>query len=158
MIKEIIYIIKSINTSYIITSILSIISTIIFLKKKEISKNKSIIIILLEVLILLYCIFIVNDPLNKIFKLQYISLRLYILILIITNIITLITINKKINKSAKILNKSIYVINSLILLLNLIIIAGIKTNYFITKPIVIIKLININIIIFIVYLNILLME
>ena len=151
--KELINFIKTININYIITSILFLIVLLLFINEKNKLKGKKLYFILLYILIASIGLYYLNDIFNNIFNLKLISLKIYIIVTIIISIIMLITINKKINKSYKILNKTLYTINTIILLLNLILVTGIKQNYFITNPLEIIKLINISLISFIIYLN-----
>ncbi|MBQ6494656.1 MAG: hypothetical protein IJI49_01490 [Bacilli bacterium] len=145
-------IINKININYIIISILFLVASILFLKdnniKKSLKKSYIITYIMLTIVGTVY----IKNILNSIFKLELASVDLYILSILISTIIILITINKKINLSNKILNKTLYLISTLILVLNVILLIGIKTNYFITEISTIIKLMNLNFIAFIVYL------
>lgn len=144
--------INNMNIGYILISTLLLISSLIFMKKKNINKLLVEIFIILYVIILWIGFFLFNDTLNSIFKLTYFSIKSYLILLIIGNIIMLININFPIKKPYKIINYMLFLTNILIFIINLIIILSNKYNGFISNTLEdAIKLININIIIFIAY-------
>ena len=153
MIKEIIKFTENANISYIILFILLLIVLLLFLRKKNTNflvKESCIIIYTSLAWIIFY---FTNDILNEIFRLQFLSIKLYLVVLIISNIIMLITINKNINKTYKIINTMLFLSDIIILVLSIITIIGNKSSYFLTITLNdCVKLININFIIFIIYL------
>ena len=153
MIKEIIKFISNVNISYIILSLLFLIVSLLFLRKKNANSLVKEYYIIMYVSIAWIILFFTNDILNQIFKLNYLSVKLYLLLLIIGNIIMLITINKDIKKEYKRINITLFISNIIILILNIITIIGNKASYFATTTLKdCVKLMNINYIIFIFYL------
>ena len=156
MYNEIIAFITNINPSFIISSLLFLIVTLLFLHKKNANNLIKEYIAIVYIIIMWGIFYFINDKLNDIFKLNYLSIKLYLILLIIGNIIMLITINKKISKSYKIINTILFISNMIILVLNILTILGNNYNYLkITTKEECVKLIDINIIIFIIYLNLL---
>ena len=154
MIQEIIKNISNINYSYIITSILFLITSILLLNEKKINNYIKIFYIIIYILISILGLYYTNDILNYIFNLKYLSIKLYLFILLIINTIMLVTLNKKNNKTYKKLNIIIYITSLILLISNIIIVIGNKTNSNIIPNISnIIKLIDLNIILFIIYLD-----
>ena len=104
MISEINTFIHNINIGYATLSILFLIVSLLFLYKKGVSK------ILVEFILILYvCLgwvlfYFTNDILNEIFSLRYLSVKLYLVLLIVSNIIMIANINFKFHKANKILN------------------------------------------------------
>ena len=104
MISEINTFIHNINIGYATLSILFLIVSLLFLYKKGVSK------IFVEFILILYvCLgwalfYFTNDILNEIFSLRYLSVKLYLVLLIVGNIIMIANINFKFHKANKILN------------------------------------------------------
>ena len=125
----------------------------IILEKKEINSNYRYLINGTVLIILGLMSNYLNDIINGIFNLNYLSVKLYIIILIIINIITIITMKKKNNLNKKILNYTLFGLINLIFIISTIMFILIKTkiinssfNHYL------IKLSNISIVIFIIYL------
>jgi hypothetical protein len=146
---------NKINIYNVITNITLLTSIIVYLKNKNMNKYLKMILAFIGILFLGVKGILLNNIYNKIFTLNFISINAYLLLLLIGNIIIILTASKNTKKSTKILNQTLYLINSIILLINLIIATGIRENFFITKTMVIARLIDINLIAFIAYINIL---
>lgn len=112
--KQVINFVTNINICCIILNILVLIDIYLYLKKKDITSKKR--------RTLLFCTFIIsiivfpylNSIFQIVFKLKYLSVKGYLLILIATNIITLITINKKLRISYEILNYTLFILMGII--------------------------------------------
>lgn len=108
---------KDINICYLILNILLLIVTYIYLNYKKISKNRSI--------ILLFCLFMIiclsfsyfNNIINSIFDLKYLSIKGFLVVFAITDIIVLITINKNIKLLYAIFNYVIFIYMTIIFML-----------------------------------------
>ena len=145
-------IINKININYIIISILFLIASILFLKDNNIKKKLQRSYIITYIMLAFVGTIYIKNIINSIFKLELVSIDLYLFTILTSTIIMLISVNKKINLSNKILNKTLYLISTLILVLNVILLLGINLNYFIADSNAIITLMNFNYIAFIVYL------
>lgn len=152
--QEIINFLSNINIYYVLFSILFLIVTLLFLSKKKINSILKQMYIILYVSLAWIGFYYLNDMFNSIFSLKYLSVKLYLILLIIGNIIMLITINKNIKKPYKITNYILFASNIIILIINITIVIANKFNNFIIGSISdAAKLIDINFIIFIIYLN-----
>ena len=154
MISEINTFIHNINIGYATLSILFLIVSLLFLYRKGVSK------IFVEFILILYvCLgwtlfYFTNDILNEIFSLRYLSVKLYLVLLIVGNIIMIANINFKFHKANKILNYLLFATNLVILLINVLVVISNKYDILnfisVTKAM---EIMDINFIIFIVYLN-----
>lgn len=135
----------------LIILIMSIIN--IILAKKKINSNYKYVINGISLILISLITSYYKDIVDVIFNLKYLSVKLYMIMLIIVNIITIYTINKKIDKIYKIANYLLFGIINIILTIILILVLGINLNLlkntYITYNIL---LINSSIIIFIIYL------
>ena len=134
-------IISNLKFIYLLLIIFIMIISNIILEKKEVNSNYRYLINGIVLITLGLMVNYLNDIINGIFNLNYLSVKLYIIILIITNIITIITLKKKYDLNKKILNYTLFGFSSLILIISVIIF-------------ILIKLSNISIVIFIIYLAI----
>lgn len=148
-------IISNLKFIYLLLIIFIMIISNIILEKKEVNSNYRYLINGIVLITLGLMVNYLNDIINGIFNLNYLSVKLYIIILIITNIITIITLKKKYDLNKKILNYTLFGLISLILIISVIIFILIKSkiinssfNHYL------IKLSNISIVIFIIYLAI----
>lgn len=143
----------SMNISYVTLSILVLIVSLLFLSKKKVNSVIKEFYIIVYVSVAWIGFYFLNDPLNTIFNFKFLSIKLYLILLIIGNIIMLININFKINIIYKITNYMLFATNTLIFAANT---AIILSNKYINSQIVplesITTLIDINLIIFIFYL------
>lgn len=127
----------------------------IFLTKKNINSNYKYIIngVILIIVAALTSQF--YNIIEGIFALKYLSVKLYIVVLIITNIITIITLQKNIKLIYKIINYFLFIIISTILVINIMIIVATKLSLTPTSSIQdTIALINISTIVLMFYLTI----
>lgn len=154
MMQEIKMFVNNINMGYAALSILFLIASLLFLYKKKINS------IILEMIMILYVsiawvgFYFLNDIFNSIFSLKFLSVKLYLILLIVGNMIMLVTINFKIKLAYKIANYMLFISNILIFIINLVIFVTNKYDIFNLATIQeTSKLIDINFIIFIVYLN-----
>ena len=146
-------IISNLKFIYLLLIIFTMVIVNIILEKKEINSNYRYLINGTVLIILGLMSNYLNDIINGIFNLNYLSVKLYIIILIIINIITIITMKKKNNLNKKILNYTLFGLINLIFIISAIMFILIKTkiinssfNHYL------IKLSNISIVIFIIYL------
>lgn len=146
-------IISNLKFIYLLLIIFTMVIVNIILEKKEINSNYRYLINGTVLIMLGLMSNYLNDIINGIFNLNYLSVKLYIIILIIINIITIITMKKKNNLNKKILNYTLFGLINLIFIISAIMFILIKTkiinssfNHYL------IKLSNISIVIFIIYL------
>ena len=131
--------------------IMTIINIILF-KKKKINHNYKYFINGILLIIIALTINQYNNIISLIFKLKLQSVKFYIIILIIVNIITLKTINKKIKQKYKVINFLLFSLMLIMLIAIIAITLAIKLrilNQIYSKYSV--NLVNISIITFIIY-------
>ena len=145
----------NINLGYMFLSLLFLVVILLFLSNKKINS------IIIQMCMILYIViawigfYYLNDIFNSIFDLKYLSVKLYLILLVIGNMIMLITVNKNINRLYRVTNYILFVSNMVILCINIVIIVANKSNNFVIGTISdATKLININFIIFIIYLKV----
>lgn len=153
--EQVIDFVTNINICYIVLNILVLIDIYLYLKKKNITGKKR--------RILLFCVFIAsiiifpyfNNIFQIVFKLKYLSVKGYLLILIATNIITLVTINKKLRISYEILNYTLFILMVIIFFSVCAIMLGNKIPKMYLMDIEnVVILMNLSFVIFIIYLMI----
>lgn len=153
--NQIVKLIPNLKIFYLALIILTMIIINIILNKSKINSNYKYLINGISLIILATISNYLNDIIDSIFNLDFISVKLYIIILIIINIITLITIYKNLKIPYKLINYLLFGIITLILSLIIILLVGINLNLLPTTiNEYIIILINLSIIVFIVYLTI----
>lgn len=151
--QEIINFLDNMNIGYVALSILILIVSLLFLSKKKVNNTLREIYIILYVTLAWIGFYFFNDILNSIFDFKFLSVKLYLILLIIGNIIMLININFNIRKVYKIINYMLFTTNLLIFITNIVIIIGNKYNIFVIASLEdITTLTDINFIIFISYL------
>lgn len=151
--QEIINFLDNMNIGYVALSILILIVSLLFLSKKKVNNTLREIYIILYVTLAWVGFYFFNDILNSIFDFKFLSVKLYLILLIIGNIIMLININFNIRKVYKIINYMLFTTNLLIFITNIVIIIGNKYNIFVIASLEdITTLTDINFIIFISYL------
>lgn len=151
--QEIINFLDNMNIGYVALSILILIVSLLFLSKKRVNNTLREIYIILYVTLAWVGFYFFNDILNSIFDFKFLSVKLYLILLIIGNIIMLININFNIRKVYKIINYMLFTTNLLIFITNIVIIIGNKYNIFVIASLEdITTLTDINFIIFISYL------
>lgn len=102
-----------------------------------------------------YGFYLFNDILNSIFSLSYLSIKTYLILLIIGNVITIVTLNYKLDITYKIINYLLFTSNILIFITNILLLINSRLNIFSNIDTnIIIKVIDINIIIFLLYIEI----
>lgn len=120
--------ITSLKIVFLSLIVLSLVIVNIFLTKKNINSNykyaiNGVILIIIATLTSQF-----YNVIEGIFTLKYLSVKLYIVVLIITNIITIITLQKNIKLIYKIINYLFFTIISTILVINIMIITATKLN------------------------------
>ena len=151
--QEIINFLDNMNIVYVALSILILIVSLLFLSKKKVNNTLREIYIILYVTLAWVGFYFFNDILNSIFDFKFLSVKLYLILLIIGNIIMLININFNIRKVYKIINYMLFTTNLLIFITNIVIIIGNKYNIFVIASLEdVTTLTDINFIIFISYL------
>lgn len=108
--------------------VLSLTIVNIFLAKKNVNSNykyaiNGVILIIIATLTSQF-----YNVIEGIFTLKYLSVKLYIVVLIITNIITIITLQKNIKLIYKIINYLFFIVISTILVINIMVITATKLN------------------------------
>lgn len=127
----------------------------IILSKRQINSNYKYVINGITLIILALLTSYYSDIIEGIFNLKFLSVKFYLIILILTNIIMLLTIQKKIKLIYKIINYILFILNTIILSIIIILTITLKLNILPTTynqyPI---ALLNLSIITFITYLAI----
>ena len=151
--QNILEFIPNLKILYLIPIILIMTIINIILSKRKVNSNYKYLINGISLILIALTINNLSIYIKEIITFKFLSVKLYIGTLIITNIIALITIKKNLKTSHKILNYLLFLVTGIILILLLIIITGIKLNILkSTNNILTIKLLNISIITFIIYL------
>lgn len=138
---------------YLIIIILIMTIINIILSKSKINGNYKYLINGISLILISIITSYYKDIVDAIFNLKYLSIKLYMFILVIVNIIMIYTINKKINKIYKIINYLLFGIIYIILAVILVLVLGINLNLIEDNLSTYnILLINISIIMFMLYL------
>ena len=114
--------IKDINIYLIILDILFLIVSFLFLNKRKVSIRTKDIFVMSYTLINLLLFSYLNELLSNIFSFEFISVKLYLITILLSYVIYLITINKSFKLKYKILNYILFIISSLSLFINIYII------------------------------------
>ena len=153
--QNILEFIPNLKILYLILIILIMTIINIILNKKQIASNYKYLINGIALIALALITNYFSDIIEGIFNLNFLSVKFYIVILIITNTITLITIQKKIRPIYKIINYLLFGFITIFLSSILIIVTGTKLKLLSSSiSQYSIVLLNISIIIFIIYLTI----
>lgn len=145
--------IENINICYLVCNILLLIVLNLYLKSKIISKQKRAIYNVLALFLSIITFIYINEIVIGIFKLKYLSVKYYLLLIIVVNFITLITINKNIKYLYKVVNYTLYILITMIFLSCIFIILGNYIDILYLMDISnSITLMNISFVIFIIYL------
>lgn len=147
--------ISNLKILYLILIILVMAIINIILYKKNINSNYKYLINGISLILISLITNYLKDYLNGIFNLNFLSVKFYLIILIITNIILLITIKKNIKRTYKIINYILFSLITLILIINICMIIGSNLNI-LPEHLgqYIVMLLNISVILFIIYLTI----
>ena len=108
--KEIINIISDINICFLILDILVFIVLLLFIRKHNLSRIQLIVLITMYIIANIFFFNYLNTIIQDVFALKYLSVKVYLIILIITNIITLKTINQETKIVYSIINYSLFII------------------------------------------------
>ena len=122
---------KTINISYVVLMFSFFIAFLTFIYKHKLNTKYLNTYIIIFVAVMWILFFLLNDTLNLIFSFNFLSVRLYLFLVIIINMITLFTINYNFSKIYKLPNYLLFIVSIIIFLANSIL--------------VILKLQNINI-------------
>lgn len=153
--ENILTFIPKLKIFYLLLIIFIMIIVNIIINKRNINNNYRYFINGITLIIISLLTSYYNDIIEGIFRLNFLSVKFYIVILIIINVITLITIQKDLKPVYKIINYTMFSIVSLILGIILLMIVGIKLGIISTIfSKYTIMLLNISIIVFIIYLTI----
>lgn len=104
----------SINPSYLILNILTLLTLILTLKKYKIEKKYQIAFIVIYLLISILTYNYINGIIKNIFALKYLSVKTYLVIVAIINSIILFTMNKKVKPVYKFLNYFLFILTMII--------------------------------------------
>ena len=154
--NTIINFISNINLCLLSMIIVVFILSLLFLFRKKVSDKVLNIYIIMYVIFSWIVIYYFNDIINSIFSLNYFDIRSYLLLLVIVNIITIININFIKNIYYKVLNYTMFITNVIVLLANIFTLLGSRLGVIKLIGNEISNMININYIIFFLYLDILL--
>ena len=138
------------NIVYILLAILLCLSSL-QITKKYINKKYLYILLTSYILIIILTYKKIIEVINNIFNFEYTPVKMYIIVLIITNIIALITVNKKQKLEKLIINSILFITIIILLIINILIFLSVKLNIINIDIKLIIYPINISIIIFIGY-------
>lgn len=151
--KEIINIFSNINICFLILDILLFIVLLLFTRQHNLSRLKQLILIALYIVANIFLFNYLNTIIQDIFALKYLSVKTYLIILIITNIITLKTINQATKIVYSIINYSLFIILTIIFGATIAVILGNQIDFFYIMDVSnAINFIDLSIVIFILYL------
>ena len=151
--KQVIEFITNINVCYLVLNILMLIDVYLYLKQEDITKAKRRILLFVCFVTSLVVFPYFNGMVHAFFGLDYLAVKSYLLVLILTNIITLITINKRLKIGFEILNYTLFIIMAIIFISVVVIILGDKIPKIYLMDIYnVVTLIDLSIVIFIIYL------
>lgn len=105
---------ENINLCYVILDLLGLIVGVLFLNTKDIRKDEKFILCSLYVISSLLSFQYLNGIVENIFKLKYLGVKTYLVVLIITNLIILSTLNKNIKLGYKIANYILFILLTII--------------------------------------------
>ena len=151
--NDIITFLANVNIAFVSLVIISFILSFLFFTKKKKSLYLKEIYILFFVVVAWICFYFFNDIFNSIFKLYYFNVKTYLLLLIIVNVITIINVNFVKRLIFKIINYMMFISNVLIFVANMTLFIGYRFNTIDISISDISNLMNVNYIIFFVYLN-----
>ena len=107
-------VIKGANWCYVVLNILLLVVLVLFLKKKQINKQVRLSILGVAIFISLVMFSYLNGIVSSIFQLKYLSVKTYLVVVIISNLIALWTINKKVGIVYKVLNYGLFMLMTVI--------------------------------------------
>ena len=105
----------SINPCYLILIILFFVVSMIFMGKKKISSSHKMIFTISYCLLGIMTFSYVNGIISSIFQLKYLSVKTYLIVVVIVNAIVLFTLNRKIAFFYSVLNYLLFIITTIIL-------------------------------------------
>ena len=145
--------ILKINPSYFILLILCFFVIMISFKKKNVKPREKKIAVILYLFVAIFSFSYINGIISSIFKLEYLSVKMYLILVVLINAIMLFTINKDVKLVYKILNYSLFILITIIFGATVAIIIGNKNNNFYLMDVSnAINLIDLSMVIFILYL------
>lgn len=154
--ENILEFIPNLKIIYLILIILVMVIINIILNKRNVASNYKYLINGIVLVIFGVIVNYLSDIVDGIFQLNYLSVKLYIITLIIVNVVTIFTIQRKFGLIYKVLNYLLFGLTSIILIVNILIIGGIKIGLINSSlSSYSIKFIDMSIVIFIIYLTIL---
>lgn len=112
--EQVINFVKDINVCYLILNLLLLICLNLYLKSRNVEKIKTRFILGVAVLVSVILFSHMNGIIQSIFQLRYLSMKVYLMVVAITNIIALFTINKKIRLGYSIINYTLFILITLI--------------------------------------------
>lgn len=112
--EQVINFVKDINVCYLILNLLLLICLNLYLKSRNVEKIKTRFILGVAVLVSVILFSHMNGIIQSIFQLKYLSMKVYLMVVAITNIIALFTINKKIRLGYSIINYTLFILITLI--------------------------------------------
>ncbi len=144
--------IHTINFCYVVINVLGLIVLNLFLTKKNVDKKVKTLATLFYVGITIVSFSYMNGLFQSIFGLKYLSVKTYLFVIMLTNLIILFTINKKVKFFYKLANYTLFVTLTIILGATLSIILGNKFDSFYVMDISnAVNFIDLSMVIFILY-------
>ncbi len=142
-----------INICYLILNLLLLIIANIYLKDKKVSFNHKLILLTAYLIFTFLTCSWINGIINQIFDLTFLDVKSYLLLLIVTNIIILYTMNRPTRLGYKITNYILFIIIIIILGATISVVLGNRFNKFYIMDIGnAINFMNLSFVIFIIYL------
>lgn len=112
--EQVINFVKDINGCYLILNLLLLICLNLYLKSRNVEKIKTRFILGVAFLASVILFLHMNGIIQSIFQLKYLSMKVYLMVVAITNITALYTINKKIRLGYSIINYTLFILITLI--------------------------------------------
>ena len=119
---NLLYKLKDINIYLVILDLLFLIVSFLFLNKRKVKTRTKDIFVMSYTLINLLLFTYINELFNNIFSLNYISVKVYLITILLSYVIYLITINKKFKSRYKALNYLLFILSTISLFVNIYII------------------------------------
>ena len=143
----------STNVCYIILNILFLMVARIKVNELKLSRNYKLVLLGGYLLFTLFSYSYVSGIMNNIFKLKFLDVKYYLLLLVISNVIMIYSLNKPVKLVYKVINIVLYVSLTIILGATLSVVLGNKINTFYVMDIKnAINFVDLSFVLFIIYL------
>ena len=141
------------NVCYIILNILFLLIARIKVNNLKLSRNYKLVLLGIYLLFTLFSYSYVSGIMNNIFKLKFLDVKYYLLLLLISNVIMIYSFNRPVKLVYKVINIILYVALTIILGATLSVVLGNKINTFYVMDIKnAINFVDLSFVLFIIYL------